>query len=77
MRWLVVDSVDERHTCALQGFSCSDVRQDHELFDQAMGFEAFRRNHAVDGSIGFQKDLAFGKVEVERLPFPRARVIAS
>ena len=34
-----------------------------------MGFEAFRRYHAVNGPIGLQKDLAFGKIEVEWLPF--------
>ena len=62
-------AVDERDTCALQGFGGGDVRQDHELFDQAMGFEALRRDHAVDGAIGFEKDLAFGEIEVEWLPF--------
>ena len=58
-RRLVVHAVDQRHACALQRFSGGDVRQDHELLDQAVGFQPLRRNHAVDGAIGFQQDLAF------------------
>src|SRR5262245_51679670 len=34
-----------------------------------MRFETLRRYDPVDGTIGLEEDLAFGKVEVEWLPF--------
>ncbi len=66
-RRLVVHAIDQRHARLLEGFGGGDVGHDHEFLDQAVRFQPFGRDHAVDGAVAFQQDLAFGKIEIERL----------
>ena len=66
-RWFVVHAIDKRGVGALERFGRRDIGEDHELFDQAMGDEALGRDHAVDGAVGLEQDLALGKVKIERI----------
>ena len=67
---LVVHAIDQRHARALQRLRGRHIGEDHEFLDQPVRVEALRRHHAIDGIVGGENDLAFGKVEIER----RARV---
>ena len=51
---------------ALAGFGGGDIGEDHELLDQPVRLEPLRHDHAIDGAVGFEHDLAFGNVEIER-----------
>ena len=62
-------AIDQRHARALAGFGRGDIGEDHELLDQPVRFEPLRHDHAIDGAVGFQHDLALGNVEVERAAF--------
>ena len=65
-RRLVVHAIDQRNARALAGFRRGDVGEDHELLDQPMRFEPLRHDHAIDGAVGLEHDLALGNFEVER-----------
>ena len=65
-RRLVVHAIDQRHIAALAGLGGGDIGEDHEFLDQPVRFEPLRHDHAIDGAVGFEHDLAFRDVEIER-----------
>ena len=66
-RRLVVHAVDQRRARALQRLGRRDVGEDHELLDQPVRVEPRRDDHAIDGAVGLEQDLALGQIEIERL----------
>ena len=66
-RRFVVHPVDQRQRLLFQHFGRCDVGEDHEFLDQFMRIEPLRHDHAIDGAIGLQQDLALGNVEIERI----------
>ena len=66
-RRFVVHAIDQRHARLLAGFGGGDIGEDHEFLDQPVRVEPLRHDHAIDGAVGFQQDLALGKVEIERI----------
>ena len=58
--------VDQRHRRALERFGGRHIGEDHELLDQTVRLQPRRRDHAVDGAVGFEQDLALRQVEIER-----------
>ena len=69
-----MDTVEEGDMGALQGFGGAHIGEDHELLDQAMSLEARRHDDPVERAVGLEEELAFGKVEIERLAL-RARLL--
>ena len=65
-RRLVVHAIDQRHARPLAGFRRRHVGEDHELFDQPVRFQPLRHDHAIDGAVGLEQDLALGQFEIER-----------
>jgi len=66
---LVVDAIDQRDVAALASFRCRHVGKDHELFYQPMRFKPRRHDNTIDRGVGFEQDLAFRQVEIERAAF--------
>ena len=66
-RGLVMGAVDQRRARLLERLGGRDVGEDHELLDQPVRVEPLGHDHAIDGAVGLQDDLAFRQVEVERL----------
>ncbi len=66
---LVVHAVDQRRARPLQSLGGRHIGEDHEFLDQPVRIETRRNDHAIDGAVGFQQDLALGQVEIERLAF--------
>ncbi len=64
---LVVYPIDKRQRLLFKHFGRGDVGEDHELLDQAMRVEPLGHDHAIDRSVGFEQNLAFGQIEIERI----------
>ena len=63
---LVVHPVEQGCAAIFQRLRGGHVGEDHELLDQAMRIKPFGHDHAVDGAVLLQQDLALGQVEIER-----------
>ena len=64
---LIVHAVDKRQRLLFKHLGRGDVGQDHELFDQFMRVEPLRHDHAIDGAVGLEENLALGQIEIERV----------
>ena len=60
-------AVDQRHARFLQRLGGGDIGEDHEFLDQPVGLQPLRRDHAVDGAVVLEQDLALRQIEIERL----------
>ena len=66
-RRFIVHPINKRQRLLFKHFGCSDIGQYHEFFDQFVRIQPFRNDHAIDGSVRLQQDLALGNVEIERI----------
>ena len=58
-----------RRFLGLKFFCRRRIGLDHEFFDQLVGIEAFRNQHAVDRAVGLQQDLSLRQVEFQPVSY--------
>ena len=66
---LVVHAIDQRHARLFQRLGGGDIGEDHEFLDQPVRLQPLRRDHAVDGAVALEQDLALRQIEIERPAF--------
>ena len=66
-RRLAVGAIDQGLMRFFKRLRRRDIGEDHEFLDQPMRLEPRRHDHAIDGAVGLEQELAFRQVEIERV----------